>query len=139
MLFLRQTWTLVYKTILIVLFRHAFSTPLRCFLLPVIFTGFLAYARNLFIPPSVYGIGKPGTPVRSLADALGTGGGGRDTVVFVNNGFTGGAINTVISTVADQVKAEGKIVQILGQEQDLLTTCRSSIRGVSSCFGAAAF
>ncbi|KAK4691195.1 hypothetical protein P7C71_g5755, partial [Lecanoromycetidae sp. Uapishka_2] len=138
MLLLRQTWTLIYKNILIVLFRHAFSTPLRCFLLPVIFTGFLAYARNLFIPPSVYGVGNP-TAVRSLANALSTGGGGRDTVVFVNNGFTGGDIDAVITSVADQVEAEGKIVQILEQEQDLLTACRSSIRGVSSCFGAAVF
>lgn len=138
MLFIRQTWTLIYKNILIVLFRHVFSTTLRCFLLPVIFTGFLAYARNLFIPPSVFGIGKS-TPVRSLGDALSTGGGGRDTVVFVNSGFSGGDINTVINTVADQVKAEGKIVQVLGQEQDLLTVCKSSIRGLSSCFGAAIF
>lgn len=138
MLFLRQTWTLIQKNILIVLFRHAFSTPLRCFLLPLIFTGFLAYARNLFIPPSHFGIGNA-TPIRSLADALGTGGGGRDTVVFVNNGFTGGAIEKVINQVAGQVTAEGKKVQILAQENELLTTCRSSIRGVSFCFGAAVF
>lgn len=46
----RQTLTLVWKNIIIVLFRHAFSTPLRCFLLPVIFTGFLAYARNVRLP-----------------------------------------------------------------------------------------
>jgi len=30
-------------------------------------------------------------------------------------------------------------VQILTQEVDLLTTCRSSIRAVSSCYGAAVF
>lgn len=46
----RQTWTLVWKNIVVVLFRHAFSTPLRAFLLPVIFTGFLAYARNVGFP-----------------------------------------------------------------------------------------
>lgn len=48
----RQTATLVWKNIIIVLFRHAFSTPLRCFLLPVIFIGFLAYARNVCCPPN---------------------------------------------------------------------------------------
>ncbi|CAF9920930.1 MAG: hypothetical protein ALECFALPRED_001670 [Alectoria fallacina] len=139
MLFIRQTWTLTYKNILIVLFRHPFSTPVRCFLLPVIFSWFLAYARNLFIPPSHYGIGNA-TPVRSLADALGTAaGGGRNTIALVNNGFTGGDINTVINQVADQVKAEGVTVKILSQQEDLLTICRSSIRGVSSCYGAAVF
>ena len=137
MLLARQTWTLVYKNILIVLFRHAFTTPLRCFLLPVVFTAFLAYARNLFIPPSNYGIGTV-APVRSLADALGYGG-GRDAVAFVNNGYTGGDINTVINTVADQVRAKGKTVLVLSREDDLLTACPNSLQGVSSCFGAAVF
>ena len=57
----------------------------------------------------------------------------------MNNGFTGGDINTVINHVADQFKAEGVTVKILSQQEDLDTTCRSSIRGVSSCYGAAVF
>jgi ATP-binding cassette subfamily A (ABC1) protein 3 len=65
--------------------------------------------------------------------------GGRDTVAFVNNGFTGGEINAVINNVADQVRSTGKQVQILTKEDGLLTTCRSSIRAVSSCYGAAVF
>ncbi|KAL9638019.1 MAG: hypothetical protein Q9164_001837 [Protoblastenia rupestris] len=138
MLILRQTWTLIWKNILIVLFRHAFSTPLRAFLLPVIFSGFLAYARNLFIPPAEYGIGKA-TPVRSLPDALSAGGGNRNTVVFINNGFTGGDIAGVIDSVANSVRRAGKDAQILNDETNLLTTCRSTIRGVSNCFGAAVF
>ena len=138
MVVLRQTWILTWKNILIILFRHAFSTPLRAFLLPVIFTGFLAYARNLFIPPSRYGIATA-TPVRSLHDALGISGGGRDTVALVKNGFNGGNIERVIDEVTGSVRAAGKTAQILDTETDLLTTCRSSIRGVSSCFGAAVF
>ena len=66
-------------------------------------------------------------------------GGGRDIIALVNNGFTGGDINTVINQVADQVKADGATVKILSQQEDLLTVCRSSIRGVSSCYGAAVF
>ncbi len=124
-------------------FGHGFNCPLKNSLTgelyQVIFSWFLAYARNLFIPPSHYGIATA-TPVRSLADAVGTAiGGGRDTIAFVNNGFTGGDINTVINQVADQVKNEGVTVKILSQQEDLLTTCRSSIRGVSSCYGAAVF
>ena len=136
-LLIRQTWTLIWKNILIVLFRHPLSTPFRCFLLPVAYTVFLAYARNLFIPPSEYGFGTS-NPVRSFADALSSAQ-GRTTVALVNNGFTGGEINTLITNVADQVTAAGKQVQILGQEEDLINECKSSIRGVSKCFGAAVF
>ena len=138
MLFLRQVWTLTWKNLLIVLYRHPLSTPLRCFLLPVIFVGFLAYARNLFIPPARYGIGHA-TPVRSLADALNDAGGGRDRVVLVNNGFTGGDIDTVIQDVAKTVKATGKNVDVVGGEDGLLTLCRSTLRGTSTCYGAAVF
>ena len=135
---LRQTWILTWKNILIVLLRHPFSTPLRAFFLPVIFTVFLAYARNLFIPPSHFGIATA-APVRSLQDALVISGGGRDTVALVNNGFNGGDIQRIIDEVASRVKAAGKAVEILNTETELLTTCRNSIRGVSSCFGAAVF
>ena len=135
---LRQTWTLTWKNLLIVLLRHPFSTPLRCFLLPVIFIGFLAYARNLFIPPSHFGIASS-APVRGLGDALALAGGGRNRVVFVDSGFLGGDIDAVIQDVASAARAEGKDVEIVSDEDDLLTLCRSSLRGVSSCYGAAVF
>ena len=105
----------------------------------MIFSWFLAYSRNLFIPPSHYGIANA-TPVRSLSAAFDTAiGGGRNIIALVNNGFTGGDIDTVINQVADQAKNDGVTVKILSQQEDLLTTCRSSIRGVSSCYGAAVF
>ncbi|KAL8998402.1 MAG: hypothetical protein Q9169_002530 [Polycauliona sp. 2 TL-2023] len=136
--FLRQLRTLIWKNILIVLFRHPFSTPFRCFILPVVYVVFLSYARNLFIPPSRYGIADP-TPVRSLADGLAASGGARDTVVLVHNGFLGGDIEEVVNQVADVVRAEGKTVQVTPNEDDLLSFCRSSLRGVSQCYAAAVF
>ena len=136
-LFLRQTLTLTWKNILVVLFRHPFTTPVRCFVLPLVLTIFLSYARNLFVPPSQFGIGET-TPIRSFADALSSAN-GRDTVVFVNNGFTGGDINNLIDTVGDQVRSAGKKVQVLAQEEELLTVCKGSIRGISKCYGAAVF
>lgn len=135
---LRQTWTLIRKNLLIVLVRHPYSTPLRCFLLPVIFTIFLAYARNLFSPASRFGIASS-IPVRDLSDALALAGGGRDRVVFVNNGFSGGDIDAVIQDVAGAVRGAGKEANVVSDENDLLTLCRSSIRGVSRCYGAAVF
>jgi ATP-binding cassette subfamily A (ABC1) protein 3 len=50
---------------------------------------FITYAKNFFIPPSEYGIGSPNA-IRPFADALNSAAGGRDKVVFVNGGFTGG-------------------------------------------------
>lgn len=139
MTFARQTWTLTAKNIRIVLLRHTFSTTIRAFLLPVIFIGFLAYARNLFIPPSHYGIGTA-TPVRSLANAFDSAGNGRNTLVFVNTvGSAGGDIDKVIQQVAGSARAEGKNVHITSQEGDLLTLCRNSLRATSNCYGAAVF
>ena len=134
----RQTWTLIRKNLLIVLVRHPYSTPFRAFILPVIFTIFLAYARNLFIPASHFGIASS-IPVRDLPHALQLSGGGRDRVVFVNNGFSGGDIDAVIDDVAVAVRAGGKEATVVSDENDLLTLCRSSLRGVSRCYGAAVF
>ena len=136
-LFVRQVWTLTVKNILIALVRHWFSTPIRAFLLPVIFVGFLAYARNLFLPPSVYGIGNA-TPIRGLPSALDLTSGGRDKLVFVNNGFTGGDIEAVIQDIV-RIASPNVNTLVLEQEEELLTTCRSTIRGTSSCIAGAVF
>ncbi|KAI9759633.1 MAG: hypothetical protein M4579_002201 [Chaenotheca gracillima] len=134
----RQTWTLVSKNLRIAVLRHALATSVRAFILPVVFMIFISYARNLFVPPAYYGIGEP-TPIRSLSDALSAGSGGRDTVVFVNSGLAGGDIDRVIQQLSSTIDADGKTVQMLETEDDLLEACRSSLRGVSSCFGAAVF
>ncbi|EMC96413.1 hypothetical protein BAUCODRAFT_69502 [Baudoinia panamericana UAMH 10762] len=136
--FLRQTWALVEKTLKIVLFRHLLGTLTRAFIAPIIFIFIIAYAKSFFIPPSSFGIGAP-APLRSLSDAVAASAGGRNTVVFINGGYIGGEISTVIDQVAEPIRAQGKTVQILENDSGLLTTCRSSIRGVSPCFAAVEF
>ncbi|EHL02294.1 putative Retinal-specific ATP-binding cassette transporter [Glarea lozoyensis 74030] len=84
MAILSQCWTLTRKNILIALHRHTISTVVRAFLLPIAFVIFLSYARNLFIPPSSYGIGTS-TPIRTLAEGLDAANGGRDTVASAGN------------------------------------------------------
>jgi ATP-binding cassette subfamily A (ABC1) protein 3 len=59
--------------------------------------------------------------------------------VFVNNGFKGGDIESLIDYLSVSVRTAGKTVTVLDNEDGLLTTCRSSLRGVSSCYGAASF
>jgi hypothetical protein len=137
-LFLRQIYTLIVKNIVIALLRRGFTTPVRAFLLPCIFVGFLSYARYLFIAPSVYGIGQP-TPIRDLSSALDLVSGGRNKLIFVTNGYTGGAIERVIEEVAAPARTSGRHIEILAHEEELLTTCRNSLRGTSTCIAAAVF
>ncbi|KAI7775900.1 hypothetical protein LA080_006110 [Diaporthe eres] len=160
MALMRQTWTLTKKNLLIVLVRHGFFTTIRAFLAPIIFVSFpsraraslrtfpllialpqmfiLAYVRNFFVPPSTFGIGSP-TPIRSLENALAASTGNHNKVVFVTNGHTGGDIESVIKTVSARVESAGKNVVVVQDDIDLLTTCASTLRGSSTCFGAASF
>lgn len=138
MAFLRQTWTLCEKTLTIVFMRHWLGTLIRALFAPVIFMFFISYAKNFFVPPSDFGIGSA-SPLQSLGSAIDASGGGRDTVAFVNNGHTGGAISQVISQISQPFKDRGKTVLVLNSEDDLLTTCKSSVRGVSQCFGGVSF
>ena len=136
--FARQTWTLTRKTLTIVVRRHWFGTLLRAILLPIIFEFFISYAKNLFVPPSEFGIAAP-TPIRSFTNALHAADPTRHTVAFVHNGHTGGAIESVINDLSDTAKTAGKDVQILASDTDLLTVCRSSLRGTTACYGAVSF
>lgn len=138
MALLKQTWALTRKNLLIAFNRHLISTSIRAFILPVAFMVFLSYARNLFVPPSKYGIG-PARPIRTLAEGLDAAGGGRNTLALVNNGFSGGEIQQVIDALAQPATAVGANVVQLNHETQLLETCRSSLRGATSCYGAVVF
>ncbi|KAM0309669.1 hypothetical protein ACHAO8_008836 [Botrytis cinerea] len=135
---LRQVRTLTGKNLLITVNRHAFSTSIRTFILPVALIVFLSYARNLFIPPSTYGIGSSHT-IRSLGEGLRDATGGRDTLAFVNNGLIGGDIDDVIADLTSQAEVAGAKVQRLKTEAELLDICKSSLRGATSCYGAIVF
>ena len=132
----RQTWTLTRKNILIALDRHSFSTVVRAFLLPVALTIFLSYARNLFVPPSTYGIGSP-HPIRTLEAGIQAAESGKNLVAFVNNGLAGGDIDRVINAVASSASSAN--VARLTDESELLDVCKSSLRGATNCYGAVVF
>ncbi|KAH7131898.1 hypothetical protein B0J11DRAFT_210056 [Dendryphion nanum] len=136
--FFQQTWTLTKKNLTVVFVRHWFFTSVRAFWAPIIFMFFITYAKNFFVPPSEFGIGRP-VAIRSLENALGAAQGNRDTVAFVNNGHTGGDIERVINNLADSVRGAGMIAEVREKETDLLTVCESSLRGASTCFGAISF
>ncbi|KAI1380361.1 P-loop containing nucleoside triphosphate hydrolase protein [Hypoxylon crocopeplum] len=139
MAFLRQTWTLTAKNLKIVVLRHSFATVIRALVLPILLAVFLTFARNLFVPPAVFGIGDPHA-IRSLQEGLAASDGtDRNTVAFVNNGLAGGEIDRVIDTLSDTVTGAGKNASRLSDLSGLSYSCRSTLRGVSPCYGAVIF
>ncbi|KJR85200.1 ABC transporter domain containing protein [Sporothrix schenckii 1099-18] len=138
-LFFRQVWTLSCKNIRIVLIRNPLATVIRAFVIPLILFAFFSFAKYLFVPPAVFGVGTL-KPLLSLSDALADAAiTGRHTVAFYNGGFAGGAIDAVIDSVATQVEQAGSIAVRLANESQIETVCHSSLRGVTTCYGAVFF
>ncbi|KAF2689107.1 ABC transporter [Lentithecium fluviatile CBS 122367] len=133
----RQIRTLAHKNLIITLYRHWLSTPLRAFVLPILIVLLLSFIRNFLFPDALYGIGTS-RPIRSLQQVVAVAG-GRDRIVFVNGGFIGGDIERVIADAASQVRNTSLDVITVQQEEDLRTTCVSTIRGTSRCIAAAVF
>lgn len=121
------------------LLRHLVLVIWMAFVLPIFLSGFFAFARNLFVPPATYGIGDV-HPVRSLTEAFDGARSGRDKVILVNNGHTDGDIERVLDRIADQVEEAGKEKDIkvirVEREDDIFRECKSSLRGVTTCFAA---
>ncbi|KAJ0164574.1 ATP-binding cassette sub-family A member 3 [Colletotrichum tanaceti] len=139
--FWRQVSTLATKNLTILCARHPASTIYTALLLPIVLTVYLGIGRNLNSPPNDYGIAEP-RPVRSLRDGLtaaAADGSDRDTVVFVNNGLSGGEIDRVIGSLAHEVKDAGKNATTIGDPAELGRLCRSSFRATTSCYGAVVF
>ncbi|KAL2105855.1 hypothetical protein VUR80DRAFT_7634 [Thermomyces stellatus] len=139
MAFLRQTATLINKNFKILLGRHAGNTTIWALAVPVILAALFSFIKNLLVPPALYGVGEA-SPIRTLPEALAAAADdGRDAVVFVNSGLSGGDIDRVINALAAEVEDAGKVVERTENEDDLQTLCKSSLRGVTRCFGAVVF
>ena len=137
-LFLRQTWTLIEKNLLVGAVRRPISTLIRAILLPLTIILVVAYSQYFFNPNQRFGVGHP-SPILSLPDAISHAGAGRDTVVFVDSGFSGGDISAVIDEVSSPFRHARKKVIILNNQSDVDDVCVSSERGSSNCFAAAIF
>ncbi|KAK5991145.1 Cholesterol transporter ABCA5-like protein [Cladobotryum mycophilum] len=133
-----QIRALTAKTLKILLTRHTATTIYSALVLPILVCVYLGIGQNFTQPDDKFGIQSP-SDVRTLENALSKAGGKRDTVVFVNNGHTGGDIDRVISSISDIVKGAGKNATVLNDESDIGYVCRGTIRGTSNCFGAVVF
>ena len=58
-IFLRQTWALIRKNLLIICLRRPVTTFIRALAVPMIIVLILAYMRDLFATPLTYGISSP--------------------------------------------------------------------------------
>ncbi|KAJ3959489.1 hypothetical protein N0V92_003875 [Colletotrichum tropicale] len=135
---LRQIGILTIKNYIILISRHTGSTIYTALILPIILTIYLGIGRNLHGPQNDYGTADP-RAVRSLQDGLSAADGSRSTVVFVNNGNTGGDIDRVISSLSDEVAAAGKNATTIANVDDLSLICQTATRGTTPCYGAIVF
>lgn len=139
-LLLRQIWTLAWKDLLLVLnSKRRSSTIFRALTIPIIFVVYMSFIIKVYWPKETYGIGNPNT-IRPLSQAIGEAVGNRRTLALCNYGPTGGDIDKAINIIASKAKGNnGQIVQILHDPNELLTLCKSSLSGVTKCYGAAEF
>lgn len=138
----RQIWTLFKKDLTIVLWRSWFSTFLRAAALPIAYMFFIAYVRNFFLPPSEYGVASSYNPIRDIYTEVfnsSTPLGGRNRVVFVNEGYPGGRIDTLIDRLATRLAEAGAEVHRISNENELFDLCPSTLTGLSPCYGAVSF
>lgn len=122
-------------------FRHFTIIFVMAFLVPLILSVFFSFARNLFVPPATFGVGEA-RPVMPMRDALQQGSNaGRTKLLLVNNGYSGGDIDKVLDSVAKVVEDANAGVEPvrIEDETDLVTECRSTLRGVTQCFNAIVF
>ncbi|PTB64675.1 P-loop containing nucleoside triphosphate hydrolase protein [Trichoderma citrinoviride] len=134
----RQIWALTEKTLRIVITRHISSTVYSALVLPIVLTVYIGIGQKFTQPDDKFGIGSP-VDIFSLETALSKANGGRDTVVFVNSGHTGGDIERIVDSISDTVTRAGKNATTIQDESDLGYICRGTIRGTSNCFGAVVF
>ncbi|KAL5604351.1 hypothetical protein BROUX41_002323 [Berkeleyomyces rouxiae] len=135
----RQIWALMSKNFRILLFRHLFSTIVIAFAVPVIVTAIFSFAKSLFSSPAKYGVGSV-RPIRTLPEALVTAADdSRKTIAFVNNGLSGGDIDDVIGRLTTLVASPDVRSVNFTNSDELSLVCRSSLRGVSRCYGAVEF
>lgn len=130
----RQTSVLTNKTLKIILARHSRSTLYSALVLPIIASVYLGLGQNFSRPNDKFGVGSPHA-ISSLESALSNAGGGRDTVILIDNSNSSEA-SKVLDTVSDIVVKAGKNATKLKSEDDIGYVCQSSIRGTSRCFGA---
>ncbi|KAJ4254367.1 hypothetical protein NW762_009961 [Fusarium torreyae] len=142
MAFLKQIRTLMGKNLRILMFRHLALCIWMAFILPLFLAALFSFTKNLLVPPANYGIGKP-TALMSLETSIEKAqSNGRQKLVLVKNGLTGGDVDGVFDSLQRQFDDAAKSASVdfevvrVDNEDELTKSCPSNLRGVSRCFGA---
>lgn len=115
------------------------STLFRAVYIPTIFVVYMSFIIKVYWPHETYGVGNPST-IRPLSQAIADASSKRKTLALCNYGPRGGDLDRVIDSVAAKAKGDaGQIVEVLHDPEELLTLCKSSLSGVTKCYGAAEF
>lgn len=134
--FCRQFRALVRKN-WIVVSNHWFLNILRCFVLPIAFAFFFAYASEFLSRPNNLGFGSP-IPIHSLADTWTS-----DIIYYID------ATNASPSRVPDLVSAltstsglssaQQSRLKSLSSPDDVQRACPSNFNLISECFAVLIF
>lgn len=57
----------------------------------------------------------------------------------MNNGFTNGDISNIINDLSETVRTAGFLAPVVSDETELLSICKSSLRGATRCYAAVNF
>ncbi|CAE6457602.1 unnamed protein product [Rhizoctonia solani] len=134
--FWRQFRALVRKN-WIVVSNHWFRNILRCFLLPIAFAFFFAYASEFLNRPDKLGFGSA-VEIPLLGDVWTS-----DTIYYVDNtGYANSRVPALISALAQYSNlspAQQSRLKPLESPNDVQRACKSNFNMVSECFAVVIF
>ncbi|KAH7334283.1 hypothetical protein B0J17DRAFT_672798 [Rhizoctonia solani] len=134
--FWRQFRALVRKN-WIVVSNHWFRNILRCFLLPIAFAFFFAYASEFLNRPNKLGFGSA-VEIPLLSDVWTS-----DTIYYVDNtGYTNSRVPSLISALVQHSNlspSQQSRLKRLGSPDDVQRACKSNFNMVSECFAVVIF
>ncbi|CAE6450969.1 unnamed protein product [Rhizoctonia solani] len=134
--FWRQFRALVRKN-WIVVSNHWFRNILRCFLLPIAFAFFFAYASEFLNRPDKLGFGSA-VEIPLLGDVWTS-----DTIYYVDNtGYSNSRVPALISALAQHSNlspAQQSRLKPLESPDDVQRICKSNFNMVSECFAVLIF
>ncbi|CAE6513623.1 unnamed protein product [Rhizoctonia solani] len=134
--FWRQFRALVRKN-WIVVSNHWFRNILRCFLLPIAFAFFFAYASEFLNRPNKLGFGSA-VEIPLLSEVWTS-----DTIYYVDNtGYTNSRVPPLISALIQHSNlspSQQSRLKRLGSPDDVQRACKSNFNMVSECFAVIIF
>ncbi|KAK3689693.1 hypothetical protein B0T22DRAFT_177099 [Podospora appendiculata] len=130
--FSRQVQALVKKNLTLLVTRHWLSTLIQAAIVPILILALTLNINNFTPKNTGNGIGDP-RPIRPIHDAIT----GNQQLVFVKPPHLGADVDRVIRTISSTLPAAQVLEFDSWKQGD--TYCKTSFRGVSSCYAMVTF